>query len=294
MRALAGGWLGFVGLAVAASSCGGMSTSAGDASVDGAAGDGGSSGSGGGSGSGSSGSGSGSGGSSGSSGGSSGCDAACGGGRVCCLGECVSTTNDPNNCGGCGIKCGPGTYCNLGPPNPGNGGQSPSCLTIPCPGKNGCGMGDTCCGTSCCTPGQLCCQSQGGPVAQYPSCYTPTAAQPTCPPGCPLCISDRNLKRDIEPVDDQAVLEGVARMPISTWSYKSDDPSVRHLGPMAQDFHAAFGLGDTDRAYYAIDAHGVAFAAIRALSEQVKEQNARIERMEQENRALRERVTCGP
>jgi hypothetical protein len=153
-------------------------------------------------------------------------------------------------------------------------------------------MGEACCGTSCCTPGQLCCQAQGGAVSPYPSCYTPTPAQPTCPPGCPLCISDRNLKRDIEPVDDQAVLEGVARMPISTWSYKTDDPSVRHLGPMAQDFRAEFGLGDSDRSYFAIDAHGVAFAAIRALSEQVKEQNARIERMEQENRELRARASC--
>jgi len=107
-------------------------------------------------------------------------------------------------------------------------------------------------------------------------------------------VSDRNVKRDIEPVDDQAVLQSVARMPISTWSYKSDDPSVRHLGPMAQDFHAAFGLGDTDKAYDPIDAHGVAFAAIRALNEQVQEQNARIERLERENRDLLERPACGP
>jgi Chaperone of endosialidase len=103
-------------------------------------------------------------------------------------------------------------------------------------------------------------------------------------------VSDRNLKRDIEPIDDQSVLERVARMPISTWSYKTDDPSVRHIGPMAQDFHAAFGLGDTDRAYDPIDAHGVAFAAIQALSERVAEQNARLERLERENQELRQRA----
>jgi hypothetical protein len=107
-------------------------------------------------------------------------------------------------------------------------------------------------------------------------------------------VSDRNLKRDIEPVDDQAVLEGVARMPVSTWSYKSEDPSVRHLGPMAQDFHAAFGLGDTDRAYDPIDAHGIAFAAIRALNERLQEQNARIERLERENHELQSRAACVP
>jgi hypothetical protein len=100
-------------------------------------------------------------------------------------------------------------------------------------------------------------------------------------------VSDRNVKRDIEPVDEQAVLETLATVPVSSWSYKSDDPAVRHVGPMAQDFYAAFGLGDTDRAYNSIDAHGVALAAIKALYERVQAQDARIERLEQENRALR-------
>jgi hypothetical protein len=76
-------------------------------------------------------------------------------------------------------------------------------------------------------------------------------------------------------------------MPVSTWSYRSDDPSVRHLGPMAQDFHAAFGLGSTDRAYDPIDAHGVELAAIKALYQRMLEQEERIERLERENRKLR-------
>jgi hypothetical protein len=96
------------------------------------------------------------------------------------------------------------------------------------------------------------------------------------------------VKRDIEPVDDRAVLEAVARLPVSTWSYKSDDPSVRHMGPMAQDFKAAFGLGDTDRAYYPIDAHGVALASIQALYERVQEMDVRIQRLERENANLRD------
>ena len=107
-------------------------------------------------------------------------------------------------------------------------------------------------------------------------------------------MSDRNVKKDIQAVDERAILERVASLPISTWSYKTDDPSVRHLGPMAQDFYAAFGLGDTDRAYYPVDAHGVALAAIKALADQVAEQNERIERLERENRDLRERAVCEP
>ena len=100
-------------------------------------------------------------------------------------------------------------------------------------------------------------------------------------------MSDRNVKRDIEGVEAQAVLEAVARMPISTWSYESDDRSVRHMGPMAQDFRAAFGLGGSDRSYDAVDAHGVTLAAIQALYERVQEQDVRIERLETENAALR-------
>jgi hypothetical protein len=107
-------------------------------------------------------------------------------------------------------------------------------------------------------------------------------------------VSDRNLKRDIEPVDGRTVLESVAQMPIATWSYTSDEPSIRHMGPMAQDFHAAFGLGDTDRAYDPIDAHGVAFAAIQGLYEQMQRQEARIEALERENAELRAGVCAVP
>jgi hypothetical protein len=123
-------------------------------------------------------------------------------------------------------------------------------------------------------------------------CITPTGPQDTCPPGCPECVSDRNVKRDIEPVDPQAVLETLMRVPVSTWSYRSDDPGVRHMGPMAQDFHAAFGLGRTDTRYDPIDAHGVAFAAIQALAARVEAQDARLERLEKENEALR--ASCRP
>jgi len=97
-----------------------------------------------------------------------------------------------------------------------------------------------------------------------------------------LCVSDRLLKQDIAPVDDQQIVDAVMRMPISEWSYKSD-PSIRHIGPMAQDFRAAFGLGKTDRAYDPVDAHGVTFAAIRGLYQKLLVQEARIELLEREN-----------
>jgi hypothetical protein len=98
------------------------------------------------------------------------------------------------------------------------------------------------------------------------------------------------LKRDIVPVEPESVLESVSRLPIATWSYKTDGPEVRHLGPMAQDFRAAFGLGDSDKSYYSVDAHGVALASIQALYDIAKEQSRRIEQLEHENGDLRDRL----
>jgi hypothetical protein len=241
-----------------------------DASTDGSTGSGGSSGVGSSSGSGSS-----SGISSGGPGGG-GCSPICGPGLTCCSGQCVNANNDPHNCGGCGIVCGGATsYC------------EGHCKAPPCDqDATACGTG-SCCGAQCCGEGQLCCLLERATWTS--ECYTPAGGATSCPVGCPACVSDRNVKRDIEPVDESAVLEAVARLPVSTWSYKSDDPSVRHMGPMAQDFKASFGLGDTDRAYYPIDAHGVALASIQALYERVQELDARIRRLEHDNADLRNR-----
>jgi len=89
-------------------------------------------------------------------------------------------------------------------------------------------------------------------------------------------FSDRNLKEHIEPVDAQMVLAKLAALPIATWNYIGDDPAVRHMGPMAQDFAAAFGLGEDDRHIQVIDASGVPLASLQALSELVQEQGRQI------------------
>src|SRR4029079_7458825 len=122
-------------------------------------------------------------------------------------------------------------------------------------------------------------------------CFTPTKDQPTCPAGCaPECRSDRNQKKNIAPVDAQLILDKVARLPISPWTYNEEPSAVRHLGPMAQDFHASFGLGGDDRTYNSVDAHGVALAALQSLEHVVKQQEQRIEKLERENRALGQRL----
>jgi hypothetical protein len=106
--------------------------------------------------------------------------------------------------------------------------------------------------------------------------------------------SDRNLKEHLEPVDPRAVLEKVAALPLQEWSYLADDGGSRHLGPMAQDLRAAFGLGADDRHITMVDADGVALAAIQGLNqkleEKIGEQESRIRELEGMNAGLQSRL----
>jgi hypothetical protein len=80
-------------------------------------------------------------------------------------------------------------------------------------------------------------------------------------------ISDRNKKENFAEVNTRDVLEKVAGLPITTWNFKESDPNVRRMGPMAQDFHAAFGLnGKDDKTISLVDGQGVALAAIQGLN----------------------------
>ena len=96
------------------------------------------------------------------------------------------------------------------------------------------------------------------------------------------CSSDRNLKNNIVPIDSRSVLELVAQMPISQWSMKADASGHKHIGPMAQDFYAAFGLGDTDKYIAQGDAQGVALASIQGLYQMVQEKDEQIRKLVQE------------
>jgi hypothetical protein len=92
--------------------------------------------------------------------------------------------------------------------------------------------------------------------------------------------SSREAKRGIEAVNGLSILDKVAALPIAEWSYKADNPSVRHLGPMAEDFHAAFGLGKSDKGLTSVDTSGVALAAIQGLNQKLMEKDARIAELE--------------
>lgn len=91
--------------------------------------------------------------------------------------------------------------------------------------------------------------------------------------------SDRNAKENIQPVNPDEILAKVVTLPISTWTLK-EEPNGTHIGPMAQDFHAAFGFGNSDTAIATVDADGVALAAIQALVKENAELRRRIEALE--------------
>jgi hypothetical protein len=103
--------------------------------------------------------------------------------------------------------------------------------------------------------------------------------------------SDRNPKTDVTSVDNAAVLDKVASLPIARWSYKTER-GVRHVGPMAQDFYAAFGVGEDDKHITSIDEDGVALAAIKALHAENAQLRAQQEMMERELQRLRLAVSA--
>jgi hypothetical protein len=95
--------------------------------------------------------------------------------------------------------------------------------------------------------------------------------------------SDRDRKHDFRPADPDLTLRRIAGLPIHDWAYKVEDPTIRHVGPTAQDFYAAFGLGDSDKAIGSVDIDGVNMLAIQALEKRTRELMA-------ENDALRNRL----
>ncbi|MDE3091451.1 MAG: tail fiber domain-containing protein, partial [Chloroflexota bacterium] len=105
-------------------------------------------------------------------------------------------------------------------------------------------------------------------------------------------VSDRNAKANFAPVDGREILDRLARIPIETWNYKSQESSIRHIGPMAQDFAAAFKVGEDDKTISTIDADGVALAAIQGLYQIVQEKDAQIAAQQKQIDSLEARLTA--
>jgi hypothetical protein len=120
------------------------------------------------------------------------------------------------------------------------------------------------------SPLNLCLNTPGGNVG----IGTTTPAYPlqvagSCAATSFVTVSDRNAKENFQPVSAQEVLSKVAALPVSRWNYKQDK-AEEHIGPMAQDFYAAFNVGPDDKHITTTDEGGVALAAIQGLNQKLE------------------------
>ena len=100
-------------------------------------------------------------------------------------------------------------------------------------------------------------------------------------------LSDRNAKKNFQPVDTVALLDKLAAIPIQQWNYKWEkDSDVPNIGPMAQDFIHAFYPGRDDKGISTLEFDGVELAAIQGLNQKLNEKDAEIQELKSRLAAL--------
>jgi trimeric autotransporter adhesin len=125
-------------------------------------------------------------------------------------------------------------------------------------------------------------ENRGGGYAGYFSGKVLVLGTMIVTNGCTGCSppSDRNLKSNFSLVNPRFILDRLVSLPIQAWNYKGESRDIRHIGPVAQDFRAAFGLGEGDKTLNTVDAQGVALAAIQGLYRMIQEKDKKIEQLE--------------
>lgn len=92
--------------------------------------------------------------------------------------------------------------------------------------------------------------------------------------------SDVNKKENFAPVNGEDFLQKISKMNLTSWNYKGQDPkTLRHYGPMAQDFYKAFGQDaygtiGTDTTINQADFDGINLIAIQALVRKMEQMNS--------------------
>ncbi len=104
-------------------------------------------------------------------------------------------------------------------------------------------------------------------------------------------VSDSTKKTAFLPLDGEATLQKLAALPVYSWQYKAESKETRHVGPTAQAFHAAFGLGDTNTAISTVDIDGITMAGVKALEQRTKALKAETNALRAENAELSARVS---
>jgi hypothetical protein len=108
-----------------------------------------------------------------------------------------------------------------------------------------------------------------GGVTFYSDAAATTGATLPAGSGAWSSASDARLKDDIVPLSARALLARLKRLSVSRWSYDAE-PGIRHIGPMSQDFFAAFQTGNDDRSISTVDEGGVSLAAIEAINTRLR------------------------
>jgi hypothetical protein len=114
------------------------------------------------------------------------------------------------------------------------------------------------------------------------------------------CSSSRTIKTAFEAIDAQSLLAGIRALPLSTWAYIEDTTGTRHLGPVAEDFFAQFGLGEGPSSIGAQDLASLGLVGVQALAERdeaharelaaLSERNAQLQAELQQSQALQQQL----
>jgi hypothetical protein len=105
-------------------------------------------------------------------------------------------------------------------------------------------------------------------------------------------LSDEASKTAITPVSGRGVLRKLESVPISEWSYRGQGPSIRHIGPMAQDLSRAFGVGEDPRHITSVDPDGISLAAIKGLQRELRAERRRRDALERRLNGLEARLAA--
>lgn len=135
-------------------------------------------------------------------------------------------------------------------------------------------------GVGCNASDQFVVQAGGG-AAIYSNSNLSAGVWLTPGGGAWASVSDRNKKENFIDIDTKEVLNKLSEMEITEWNYKSQDPSIRHISPMSQDFFGAYSLGMSNKFINSLDIDGISLAAIQGLHQIVKEQEIKINSLEE-------------
>ena len=104
------------------------------------------------------------------------------------------------------------------------------------------------------------------------------------------CASSRTVKQSFQAVDVDDVLERLLAVPVTTWSMIGTDGKIRHMGPVAEDFYAAFPIGLGETTIGLGDFDGVNMAAIQGLARRLDAATAEVRALKAERDALEARL----